>query len=175
MAEIERAGHGLDPAAGWQRDGSPYHAGEQAVQLRAGTRGKAERMGRRIIRDFMPDQHRAFFAGLPYLIVGSLDGRQRPWASILAGPPGFVQSPDPRLLRVEAKPLIDDPLAANLRQGAPVAFLGIQLDARRRNRMNGHIVDLGDGAVSAAVDQSFGNCPHTFKDVRWFCLQISRG
>ncbi len=62
---------------------SPYHAGEQAIQSQAGVRERAERMGRMMIRDFMPDQHRVFFAELPFIIVGSLDPRGRPWASIL--------------------------------------------------------------------------------------------
>src|SRR5687768_7379282 len=92
------------PLPGWDRDSSPYHAGEQAVQARASAREMAERVGRRVIRSFMPDQHREFFAGLPFVIVGSLDAEGRPWASILARPPGFLRSPDPRRLAVAARP-----------------------------------------------------------------------
>jgi len=72
--------------------GLPFHAGERAC----GTRGMRERMaesGRRAIRDFMPDQHRELFAKLPMIVVGSLDGRQRPWASVLFGRPGFIRCP----------------------------------------------------------------------------------
>lgn len=147
------------PLPGWDRDGSPYHAGEQAVQARAGARDRAERMGRKVIRSFMPDQHRAFFAELPFVVLGSLDGLGRPWASVLAGPPGFLRSPDPRRLVVAARPLPDDPLAANLQPGAAVGLLGIQPETRRRNRMNGRVIELGDGRFTLAVDQSFGNCP----------------
>ena len=57
------------------------NAGEQALQARAGVRDRIERVGRKIIRDFMPDQHRALFAELPFLVIGALDGKDRPWAS----------------------------------------------------------------------------------------------
>ena len=88
--------------AGWPHGGSPYHPGEQWVQERAGTREFAERMGRKVIRDHMPDQHRAFFAMLPFVFVGSLDAERRPWASIVAGEPGFLSSPDANTLRLQA-------------------------------------------------------------------------
>jgi predicted pyridoxine 5'-phosphate oxidase superfamily flavin-nucleotide-binding protein len=43
--------------------------------------------------------------------------------------------------------------------GAPVGLLGIQLETRRRNRMNGTVIEVGDGGFTVRVDQSFGNCP----------------
>ncbi|WP_437687212.1 pyridoxamine 5'-phosphate oxidase family protein [Sorangium sp. So ce176] len=129
-----------------------------AVQTRAGARERAERAGRRVIRDFMPDQHRELFAKLPFLLVGGLDAQRRPWATILAGQPGFIASPDPRTLAVSARPGPGDPLGAHLVAGAPVGLLGIQLETRRRNRMNGTIVEAGDGGLVVEVGQSFGNC-----------------
>jgi uncharacterized protein len=53
------------PLPGWPYEESPYHAGEIALQERAGVRVRAERMGRGGIRDFMPDQHRELFTKLP--------------------------------------------------------------------------------------------------------------
>ncbi|WP_437597863.1 pyridoxamine 5'-phosphate oxidase family protein [Sorangium sp. So ce590] len=144
--------------SGWPGEGSPYHPGEMALQARAGARERAEKAGRRIIRDFMPDQHRELFTKLPFLLVGSLDAQGRPWASILVGRPGFIASPDPRTLAVNARPPPGDPLAAHLVAGAPVGLLGIQLETRRRNRMNGTIAEAGDGGFVVEVGQSFGNC-----------------
>lgn len=138
---------------------SPYHAGEQAAQARAGVRERAERAGRKMIRDFMPDQHRTFFEALPFLVLGSIDDDGRPWASLLAGPPGFVTSPDARHLHVAARPSADDPLAANLAAGAAVGILGIDLATRRRNRMNGMLRHVTADGFSVEVAQSFGNCP----------------
>ncbi|EDP65732.1 pyridoxamine 5'-phosphate oxidase-related, FMN-binding protein [alpha proteobacterium BAL199] len=147
------------PLPGWPGPGSPTHDGEAALQERAGVRSPADAGTRRAIRDFMPDQHRAFFADLPFLIVGSLDADDRPWASILVGRPGFLASPDPRTLTIAATPAHGDPLAAALTVGSPVGLLGIQPETRRRNRMNGIIADITDGRVNVRVGQSFGNCP----------------
>ncbi|WP_395678643.1 pyridoxamine 5'-phosphate oxidase family protein, partial [Inquilinus sp.] len=83
------------PLPGWPHAEPPFHAGELAAQARAGVRERMAAGGRRMIRGVMPDQHRDFFAMLPFLVVGSLDRQGRPWASILSGRPGFLQSPDP--------------------------------------------------------------------------------
>jgi predicted pyridoxine 5'-phosphate oxidase superfamily flavin-nucleotide-binding protein len=138
---------------------SPYHPGEQALQERAGVRERVERMGRHMIRDAMPDQHRDLFEKLAFLIVGSLDADDHPWVSIVTGRPGFVSSPDERTLEIGAAPLPGDPLRDNLALGAPVGLLGIELQTRRRNRMNGRIASLSEGFFTLHVDQSFGNCP----------------
>ena len=140
-------------------DEAPYHEGEQALQARFGLRDKMDKVGRRVIRNFMPDEHREFFAQLPWLLVGSLDTSSRPWASVLTGYPGFLTSPDPRTLRVSSTPLRGDILAENLRDGAKVGLLGIEPHTRRRNRMNGTVSRLTVGEIEIHVDQSFGNCP----------------
>ncbi len=65
---------------------NPFHAGELAIQERAGVREQVAGFGSRAIRTFMPDQHREFFALLPLLLVGSLDADGYPSASVLWGP-----------------------------------------------------------------------------------------
>lgn len=138
---------------------STWHAGERAAQTRAGTAEHMAVIGPKVVRDFMPDQHRAFFEQLPFLVVGSLDSEQRPWASILAGLPGFSSSPHPRRLEIEANPLPGDPLAESQAIGNPLGILGIELPTRRRNRMNGHIVARDEAGFAVHVRESFGNCP----------------
>lgn len=133
-----------------------YHAGEIAIQERAGVRLQAER-GQRMIRDFMPDQHRDFFAMLPFLLVGYLDAAGQPWASMLVGEPGFATSPDPRHLRIALRALPHHPRPV---VGDALGILGIQPETRRRNRMNGRVVAVADdGGFTVQVQQSFGNCP----------------
>ena len=73
---------------------SPFHVGEQHIQERLGIKDWLEPVAAQFIRDHMPDQHREFFAQLPFLILGFLDESGRPWASIVAGQPGFAHSPD---------------------------------------------------------------------------------
>lgn len=138
---------------------SPFHAGEQAVQSRMGVRDQMEMIGRRILRDFMPDQHRQFFGQLPWLVIGSLDETKRPWASLRWGPPGFMSSPDARTLVIDAPALPGDPAAPTFVPGAPVGLLGIQPETRRRNRMNGTLVRADASGITVGVGQSFGNCP----------------
>ena len=75
---------------------SPWHAGEKALQERLGVAERMDVLGRKVIRDYMPDQHRDFYHQLPFMIVGAVDGQGRPWASLIEGPEGFVTSPDPR-------------------------------------------------------------------------------
>ena len=136
-----------------------WHDGERLLQARAGIAERMGEIGPRVLRDHMPEQHRTFFAQLPFLIAGSLDGEGQPWASVLAAPPGFAHSPDPRHLRIDALPQANDPLAAALAFGAPVGLLGIEPHTRRRNRMNGTVDALDARGFSVEVGQSFGNCP----------------
>jgi ferredoxin-NADP reductase/predicted pyridoxine 5'-phosphate oxidase superfamily flavin-nucleotide-binding protein len=138
---------------------SPWHEGERAAQARVGVAERMEIAGRRSIRAFMPDQHREFFAQLPFLVVGSIDEAGWPWASILSGKPGFATSPDPRRLDIAVRPLAGDPLAAALVPGAALGILGIELATRRRNRANGRVAAIDQTGFSLAVEQSFGNCP----------------
>jgi hypothetical protein len=142
-----------------EHDASPFHEGEQLAQEHAGVPHKMDAAARHGIRDFMPDQHRSFFAQLPYLIVGSLDADGQPWASLLTGAPGFIASPDDRHLQIRATPPAADPLYGTLRAGASLGILGIELHTRRRNRANGIVDHISDDGFRLRIEQSFGNCP----------------
>jgi hypothetical protein len=135
-------------------DDSPYHAGEREVQMRAGVRERAEALGRKMIRPFMPDQHRQFFEQLPFVLVGSVDREGKVWASALAG---RVFTPDERTVRVHVRLHEDDPLW--LEPGRALGMLGIELPTRRRNRVNGRVVSVDASGFTLHVEQSFGNCP----------------
>ena len=138
---------------------SPFHEGELQVQSRLGVREQIAPFAQKVIRDHMPDQHRDFFAQLPFLMLGTVDGQGRPWASLLPGRPGFVASPDARTLNISAKPLFGDPLNDTLRAGTDVGLLGIELATRRRNRMNGRVGAVTEAGFTVNTVQSFGNCP----------------
>jgi uncharacterized protein len=139
--------------------GSPFHAGEQAVQTRVGMRERIEQTGRRMVRDFMSEQHRQFFEALPFAIAASSSARGAVWASLLAGQPGFLRTPTPRRLEARTVCLPHDPLPRNLHPRAPIGLLGIELSTRRRNRANGRVVETNARGFALEVEQSFGNCP----------------
>jgi ferredoxin-NADP reductase/predicted pyridoxine 5'-phosphate oxidase superfamily flavin-nucleotide-binding protein/ferredoxin len=144
---------------GWSRAESPWHKGELAVQDRVGVTDRMATQGRRSIRDYLPEQHREFFEKIPYLFTGLLDCTGQPWASILVGRPGFIRSPDPYALHIQAHYVSGDPAAAALRDGVDIGLLGIELPTRRRNRLNGVVRGVIREGFQIDVAQSFGNCP----------------
>jgi len=144
---------------------SPFHAGEQQVQDRLGVRD-IEAWARKVVRPYLPEEHREFHMALPFLVAAARDARGRPWATLLAGAEGFVRSPDRQTLVIDAQPVRGDALEGVLNPGAEVGLLGIELAARRRNRVNGRIGAGGDALVFQ-VEQSFGNCPQYIHERDW--------
>ncbi|MBW4518822.1 MAG: pyridoxamine 5'-phosphate oxidase family protein [Scytolyngbya sp. HA4215-MV1] len=144
---------------GWSRSESPFHQGELAIQARLGAQERIDKQARRMIREYLPEQHQQFFAQLSYVIVGTVDGTGHLWASILVGEPGFLSSPNQHTLQVAAKPLFGDPLTNTLATGIDIGLLGIELHTRRRNRLNGTIAETHTEGFAIQVGQSFGNCP----------------
>lgn len=138
---------------------SPFHHGEQQVQTRLGVRDKVEDLGQRFIRDYFPTQHREFYEQLPYIFLGTVDSGGRPWASVLVGQPGFIDTPDEKTLRISAHRIDGDPLSDNLAQAAAVGALGIQYEARRRNRFTAKVSAFDEDSLTLTVEQTFGNCP----------------
>ncbi len=146
---------------------SPFHAGEIELQRSQGVAERMEVIGRRVIRDHMPDQHRNFFEQLPFIVVGSVDRQGDVWATLLAGQPGFMQSPDPKRLEIDHNLSSADPAFAGLDEGGAIGLLGIELHTRRRNRMNGKVIARSPDSLSIAVEHSFGNCPQYIQARNW--------
>lgn len=138
---------------------SPFHPGEVAMQRSVGMAERMAIIGPKVIRDFLPEQHREFFALLPFIVIATVDGRDDVWPTMLSGEPGFIQSPTPQSLIIGSSAIPDDPAAAGLLAGEAIGMLGIIPQSRRRNRMNGTISCLLDGKIQVEVGHSFGNCP----------------
>ena len=138
----------------------PFHPGERLAQERVGVRTRMAAQGGAAIRQWMPDQHRSFFAALPFVLIATTDRAGWPGGTVLEGPPGFISSPDPRTLQIVAHlHETNDPVASRLIAGTGVGLLGIDLATRRRNRLNGRITRVDGDGLDIAVEQSFGNCP----------------
>ena len=90
-----------------------WHPGELAIQRKLGYADAVSDAWARV-GSFMPEQHRLFHtSNLPFIPMTTLDAEGRPWASIVAGPTGdigFVNSPDPRTLVINARLWDGDPL-----------------------------------------------------------------
>ncbi|GAB7052066.1 hypothetical protein [Catenuloplanes indicus] len=84
------------------------HAGEQAVQERAGEGGPGRgspMFGAEIPLGFVP-----FLRAQHMLIAGAANGHGALWSTVLTGRPGFVQAADERTIAVDALPAPGDPL-----------------------------------------------------------------
>jgi predicted pyridoxine 5'-phosphate oxidase superfamily flavin-nucleotide-binding protein len=138
---------------------APWHPGEVALQSRMGVAERMAEIGKKVIRSELIEQHREFYPLLPMVVLGAVDPAGDVWATVRAGPPGFMTAPTPHALNIELPRDRSDPADAGMDDGAALGLLGIDLRTRRRNRLNGHIVRTGDAAFQLGVEQSYGNCP----------------
>src|ERR1700743_316394 len=98
----------MDKAAA-QDAKTPSHRGELQMEDRVGVTERMKGIGLRNVRDFMPDQHREFFAQLPFIVLGTVDQAGEAWATFHVGYPGFIDSPHSRALRLRTVPDPADP------------------------------------------------------------------
>jgi len=152
-----------------------FHPGELWVQEQLGQRETVDAWAGRAIRTQMPEQHRAMFRQLPFLVAAGRDSRQRTWATLLTGSPGFVQSPSPTELRIAAQPFAGDALEQGFSATAETGLLGIDLYSKRRNRANGTVSANAGGVISVTVHQSYGNCPQYITQRSWRPLAAPGG
>lgn len=138
---------------------SPFHEGEQLIQSRLGVREQMETFGKKVIRDFMPEQHREFYRNLPHIFFSITDESGYSWASIICGFPDLIESPNPNELIINKLPSKHDPLFGKIKVGHHIGLLGIMLYNKRRNRLSGIVKEVKENSFSVSVIQSFGNCP----------------
>ena len=146
---------------------SPWHAGEIALQRQAGVAEHMAHVGPAIFRPYLMEPQRAFYARLPFVVIGAVDPDGMAWATIRAGQPGFLGSPAPSVLTVAAGRDAGDPAEPGMNDGAALGLLGIDLATRRRLRLNGRLRRSDAAGFRVVVEQSFGNCPQyiTRRDV----------
>lgn len=138
---------------------SPWHEGELTIQRRAGVLDRMAAVGERNIRHHLIQQHREFYPLLPFIVMGVVDPAGESWATLLAGRPGFIASPDDKTLRLDTRLDPLDPAAPGAEDGDAAGLLGMQLETRRRNRANGTIRRSSADGFDVTVEDSFGNCP----------------
>jgi hypothetical protein len=134
-----------------------YHPGEIEVQRRTGVCEEAEHVGS-IIGGHIPPALAPLLAGFRLVVAASIDGRGRVWASLLTGPPGFLEVLDGTRLHVNARPVPGDPLTNNLAGRAELGLLAFDPATRRRARFNGRAMLERGGGITLAVEQVYGNC-----------------
>jgi predicted pyridoxine 5'-phosphate oxidase superfamily flavin-nucleotide-binding protein len=133
-----------------------FHSGEIEVQNRAGVRDIANDVGEGII-DFIPPDAAEFLSRRQMAVLATVDGRGRVWASVVTGPPGFIEILDERMLRIDARPSSTDPLFENLAGGGHVGFFAPDFVATKRVRVNGR-GEIKGGKIYVKTQEVYGNC-----------------
>ncbi|KAK9818006.1 hypothetical protein WJX72_005632 [[Myrmecia] bisecta] len=139
-------------------DVTPFHPGEQQMQLLTGARSITEQLGRQWIAPTLSPQAAEFFRKQSFLFTGTKDAEGCMWASVLAGSPGFMTSPDNKHLKINnLRMLYQDP--APFRAGDHIGTVAIELHTRRRQRLNGTIAARDADSLTFHIDQCFSGCP----------------
>src|SRR6188474_606196 len=117
-----------------------FHEGELIAQRHANESDIAARNGANV-------SDKIILGALPFvrqqkmLYVGSVDAQWRVWSSIFIGKPGFLQpSQDAATLVVDLSKVArqtHDPIWANLQSDARLGFLLLDLQTRKRLKVNG--------------------------------------
>lgn len=136
-----------------------WHAGERELQRRLGVAERMAEIGPRVLSPVLPEQHRAFYPLLNFVVVGAVSPNGDLWAGVLEGGPGFARSPDPSVLRLDTRLSSADPCAQALLETGSIGLLGIDLTTRRRNRLSGQVSSVDSNGLDIRVEQAFGNCP----------------
>jgi predicted pyridoxine 5'-phosphate oxidase superfamily flavin-nucleotide-binding protein len=119
----------------------------------------AERVGNGIHAQ-IPEAAQGFLSDQTFIVLGAEDGTGQIWASLLQGPRGFLEVTAPAELTINALPSVTDPLFARLTttNGLSVGILAIEPATRRRMRLNGQAVLIGDRLIVHAREV-YANCP----------------
>jgi hypothetical protein len=135
-----------------------FHAGELAVQRRAGTRAEADRLSPMLEPAELRGGIVAFLADRTFAVITARDAGGRLWTSPLSGPPGFLEAVSLSTLAIHARLPAGDPLHG-LPAGQKAGLVVVEFAARRRVRVNGTLVAAGGDTLSLEVEQAYGNCP----------------
>ncbi len=135
-----------------------YHAGELGVQARAGVQKEAQQ-SERVIKTTMKPVAQEFLNQQPMAFVATIDADGWVWASLVAGPPGFMVALDEGTIHIGAAPTTGDPLHDNLLVNSDIGLLIMEFATRRRMRVNGRAQLQQDGSFYVQAQQVYANCP----------------
>lgn len=133
-----------------------FHAGELAVQQRAGVSDDAARLEGMLAPAHLSGGAAGFLAQRRFAVLTGRDDSGRLWTSPLVGEPGFLDARETTLI-VHAEPADGDPLH-DLPAGQQVGLIAMEFAIRRRLRVNGTLVTRSHG-LEIEAREAFGNCP----------------
>ncbi len=138
----------------------PFHQGEIAVQKRAGESARARANGA-VVKSEILEGALSFIARQSLVAVGSTASDGSLWASVICGAIGFMRADSPHAVHIDlgqAAVAQGDPVLENLAQDSRIGTLMIELETRRRLKINGRAV-LENNELVVEVEKSFPLCP----------------
>uniref|UniRef100_A0A7S4P8V7 Oxidoreductase FAD/NAD(P)-binding domain-containing protein n=1 Tax=Paramoeba aestuarina TaxID=180227 RepID=A0A7S4P8V7_9EUKA len=162
--------------AQYTKERHDQHFGERHVQEQLGI---AKSMPPWIVQPEMPQQHSDFYANLHYFSIATTDSKNRPWATILTSPKGFIKPLSSSILSISCIVASEDPFVRAIveheeglgsSEGKKLLFAGLGVDFtnRRRNKVAGVILQskvkkLSKGSskleLTLFTNENMGNCP----------------
>jgi uncharacterized protein len=137
-----------------------YHSGEREIQKANGEVPIADRNGA-VITDTIVRGAINFIEKQPMAIVSSKNTEGELWTSLLIGNFGFTKVPNPNTIVFERNSIssnAEDIFFANIQDHNQLGSLFIELDTRRRFRING-LCQLQDSRIEVKIKEAYPNCP----------------
>ena len=137
-----------------------YHSGEREIQSFIGEVPIADRNGT-VITDTIVRGAINFIEKQPMAIVSSKNNAGELWASLLVGNFGFTKVPNPNSIIFKKNSITSNPtdiFYTNIQQHNQIGSLFIELDSRRRFRING-VCQLQDSEIVVKINEAYPNCP----------------
>lgn len=139
---------------------SVYHEGEQEIQTLLGESLMAARNGAVITNEIIRGAIH-FIEKQPMAIVSSKNNKGELWASLLVGNIGFAKVPHPNTIIFQKNDITSNPsdiFYKNIQENHQVGSLFIELNTRRRFRINGTCRVQG-AQIHLTVKEAYPNCP----------------
>ena len=134
-----------------------FHAGELAVQRKAGVAYDASRLEGMLRPPLLDGGAAKFLAQREFAVITARDTDGRLWTSPLHGPAGFLEAGG-TTLTVHAAPPAGDPLHL-MPDDQSAGLIVIEFAIRRRFRVNGTLTVSAADTLELTADQAYGNCP----------------
>jgi predicted pyridoxine 5'-phosphate oxidase superfamily flavin-nucleotide-binding protein len=135
-----------------------FHEGELVVQERAGDLETAAVVGR-MVGTAVPVGARGFLARQSMLVAALPDSSGHPRCTLLFGAAGFVEEDSAGAVVRISRQTPSPPFWGLAAAGAPVGLLAIELETRKRLRVNGTVASVGSDGCTIHVLEAFPNCP----------------
>lgn len=137
-----------------------YHSGEREIQTIIGEVPIADRNGA-VITDTIIKGAINFIEKQPMAIVSSKNSEGELWTSLLIGNFGFAKVPNPNSIVFNKENICsseDDIFYTNILSHNQIGSLFIELDTRRRFRINGSC-SVNNSQIKVKIKEAYPNCP----------------